>query len=65
MIVRVRHTEPCGMSLGYTYHASMKEAQEHIRKVCAGEVCGTAQMPKNRKELVQLLRDWGGHADNG
>jgi hypothetical protein len=53
------------MSLGYTYHASMKEAQEHIRKVCAGEVCGTAQMPKNRKELVQLLRDWGGHADNG
>lgn len=64
MIVRVRHTDEYGVTLGYSYHASMGAASKYC-KVHGGEVCDTASRPENKRELLSLLKSWAGHADNG
>lgn len=64
MIIRIEHKDESGESMGYAYLKSMSLAQKYISEN-GGIVIDTAPTPKNKGDIIRLLRSWGSHPDNG
>lgn len=67
-VYRVELLDGAGMSLGFAYATSQREADSHARTAqgCGGSARIDSQPhPRSASEWLALLRVWGSHADNG
>lgn len=71
MLYRVHIYTDAEGSAGYAFCKSKKEVREVFRdcKSCGYDTSGytvsSRPTPKTQRQWLELLRDWGSHADNG
>ena len=72
MIYRVHYASESESSNGFDYFATKHEAEQALarwRQQRDGDSAGSdiecAPVPKTKAAMIALLKDWGGHADNG
>lgn len=70
MIYRVHYYSHTHGSQGFSFHSRRRDAEAHARRYSGEDeenepTIEKMPTPKSKEEVLTLLREWAGHADNG
>ena len=67
MIYRVHYRNTSGESKGYEYYPSLAAMDKNVKDYphTADTFCCKINTPRTKKEMIQVLNQFGGHPDNG